>query len=318
MASENNVGHLIIPQDKVPAAAYQAIYHKLTSKIEKLHEVFDEAYEIEVRDIAQLDSMLCQIIRQYPTESQSSKCAISFRKDERIEVSSIEKFRLLNLTTNKPTEAIEYTFDFYTILPVEIKEAEDIVQRFKVTLKVDQDFVEEGDDMPFYVVGMMSGKNIRMTIEYSDYAVGRTLQTCVQDWVDALPSKRVPLVIKFLEKRADFFHVFVPYLFASASLYGASKFEVQNLQNMTQIIMIGISVAILMFVVARILIILFYKELNQSKPLTFIKLTNGDKVRSQKIILARGKKYAALAFISASICLGIIVNLFSAWLWAKL
>src|SRR5688572_14535583 len=157
--------YLIIPKDKVPAAAYQAIYHKLTDKIEKLHEFFDDAYNIGVEDVIQLHDMLCQTVRQYPIQGQNVTVQISFHKDERLDSSSIEKFKMLNFSTNKPTEVVEYKFDFYTILPVEIRDAQDIVQRFKVTVKIDQDFVEEEDGFPF-AFRAWSGRNIRLEVEY--------------------------------------------------------------------------------------------------------------------------------------------------------
>jgi hypothetical protein len=40
--------HLVISSDKVPVAAYQAIYHKLTSKVEKISETFPDAYIIKI------------------------------------------------------------------------------------------------------------------------------------------------------------------------------------------------------------------------------------------------------------------------------
>lgn len=63
-------GHLIIPQDKVPVAAYQALYHKLTSKTEKLRETFNDAYLIRAQDIMQLDAMLCQTVKQFPVQGK--------------------------------------------------------------------------------------------------------------------------------------------------------------------------------------------------------------------------------------------------------
>jgi hypothetical protein len=56
----NVVEHLIISGDRVPVAAYQAIYHKLTSKVEKISEIFEDAYEISMEDLIQLDTMLRQ------------------------------------------------------------------------------------------------------------------------------------------------------------------------------------------------------------------------------------------------------------------
>lgn len=200
------VEHLVIPNERVPTAAYQAIYHKLTSKVEKLHEVFPDAYEVAVEDIIQLNERLIQSIKQYPVKSSNSSCSISLREHERMDSSSIEKFRTLNFTTNKPTAAINYRFDFFTELPVEIEAAENIVQRFDVSVIVDQDFVEEDEDsIPLFIKTMSYGSNIRLKIEYSDYSVGRNLQVTIQDWVKNLTTRKVSPVFSFLNKRADFF-----------------------------------------------------------------------------------------------------------------
>ncbi len=314
MTQSNSVGHIIIPQDKVPAAAYQAIYHKLTSKIEKLHQYFDDAYTIGVSDIVQLNDMLCQLVRQYAVESQSSTCSISFHKDEKITTSSIEKFRIINFSTQKPTEALEYIFDFYTILPVEIKEAEDIVQRFKVIVKVDQDFIEESEGMPFFVRGIVSGKNILLVIEYSDYAVGRNLQVCVQDWVDNLPSKKIPKTLEFFEKQVEFLGVSFPYIFVAACLFGLSKFGVSEVGNSYEFILKSLSIASLMYIIGRTLSVKFFDVISRTKPLTFIKITNGDMARSKKLEESRSKKKAFAVFLGSTLVFGVIANLFSEWI----
>lgn len=197
--------HLVIPHGKVPVAAYQAIYHHLTSKVEKLQLRYTDAYEIEVSDIVQLHERLDQVTRQYPVQQKSSECSITLYKNEKLQCSSIEKFKTLNFLNNKPTDSISYKFDFFTVLPVEIDSANDIVQRFKINAIIDQDLVEISDDgLPYFIKNMASGDNIRVVIEYSDYAVARTLQATVDEWVESLKSRKIPSVYNFTQKHSDF------------------------------------------------------------------------------------------------------------------
>lgn len=316
--AENNVGHLIIPQDKVPTSAYQAIYHKLTSKVEKLSETFDDIYCVDINAIVHLNTMLCQITKQYPVQSQNSRCSISFHKDEALSVSSIEKLQTINFSTQKPTEAIEYNFDFFSVLPVEIKEAQDIVQRFKVTVKIDQDFVDEVTGIPWAMRSLMSGQNITLQIEYSDYAVGRSLQVCVQDWVKSLNGKPLPKFIKFAEMKSDFAAYAVPYSFAIASLFGQSIFAKSQDSVGAGFLLSSMALAVLMLLLGKILVVNFYRQLALSKPLTFICITAGDVLRKQRILKERSTKNAVLLFIFATIVVGILINVFSSYIWDQL
>lgn len=314
------VEHLIIPNAKVPAAAYQAIYHKLTSKVEKLTEVFTDAYEIKVDDVIQLDQRLQQVIRQYPVQSKNSVCSISFYKDEKIESSSIDKFCSINFSTAKPTANLNYEFDFFTILPVEIKEAENIVQRFKVSVLMDQDFVEDEENLPLFVRGYSSGNNIRLRIEYSDFVVGRVLQVTVQDWVKTLPFKKVPKFLAFVERRADFMTAFVPYVFTAASLFGLSKISYSSeVHDVAPQILTSLSVAAIMWVAGRFLNVQLFRQVQAGKPLTFIRITNGDNIRCGKMKSSRNRRLWLASILGITIALGICVNVLSNYVfeWLK-
>jgi hypothetical protein len=307
--SSEITGHLVIPQDKVPAAAYQAIYHKLTKKVEKLTEYFDDAYIIRVSDIVQLNDMLCQATRQYKVESQSATAAISFHKDERVDNSSVEKFKMMNFSTQKPTEVIEYAFDFYTILPVELKEAEDIVQRFKVNIRIDQDFVEE--DERLYVIYPASGQNIRLQVEYSDYAVGRTLQVCIQDWVKSLESTKKRNLHRRLKSRIDSIMLVVPYSFLIASIWGLSQFRIESFSGLLK----ALAISVLMFAIGRAAAVKLLSKLSNFEPLTFLLITAGDNARRDKIDKQRQRNRSMAYIIFASVMIGILINLFSSYIW---
>jgi hypothetical protein len=315
MAQDVHGSHLIITQDKVPTAAYQAIYHKLTSKIEKFHQTFQDAYEIEVQDIVQLDAMLKQTAKQFPVQGQNSVCDISFNGDTRLDSSSIERFSIINFAVNKPTKVVQYVFDFYSILPVEIKDAQDIVQRFKVIVKIDQDFIEEDNNMPFFMAGFSSGKNITLTIEYSDYAVSRNLQICVQDWVSTLKTRKIHPCISIIENRFDVIYNVVPFLFIASFLFGQSVIKNLNSQNVYRDLLQTFSYSILMYAFGKIIASQFMQKIQAIKPLTFIKITGGDLQRYDKICLKRKRELGLFTFIAVTVPAAIILNLFSSAIW---
>lgn len=307
------VDHLIIPASRVPAAAYQALYHKLTSKVEKLTETFADAYYIGTEDIIQLDHRLSQVIKQYPVKSQNAVCSLILRKGERIDSSSVDKFRTINFATPKTTQAVNYEFYFFTILPVEIKDAEDIVQRFKVSVLVDQDFMEEEDDgVPLFLKGMVSGNNIRLMVEYSDYAVGRNLQMTVQDWVSNLESKKIPALFSFMDNRSDAINAFVPLSFSASLLFGYSRiYYIDAPGKVASTVIFAVAIAIAMYLLGRFLNVQLYRQLQISKPLTYLNFTTGDRTRSNSLKSKQTRRLWLAGFFGVTIIVGILVNLFS-------
>lgn len=314
-----NVEHLIISSDRVPVAAYQAIYHKLTSNVETINEIFADAYDITIDDLVQLDHLLHQAILQYPVQSKNSKCGVSLRKNEKIEPSSFEKFKVFNFNTMKPTSKFSYSFDFFTVLPVELREAENIVQRFKLSLVIDQDFIEDSDGIPHYFRSVVCGNNIAMKVEYSDYNVGRNIQVTVQDWVSSLPTRKIPKVVSFFENKSDFFCVMIPRAFLLFSFVGLIFSPIDSLfDTFIQNIFFGLALGTASFILGHILCVELYRNISEVKPLTFIYLTKGDRDRAD-IMKARRKMKARWAtFFGATIIVGLLVNLLSSFLFEAL
>ena len=304
--------HLVISGDKVPVAAYQAIYHKITSRVEKLAQTFPDAYIITADDIIHLDRLLNQSIIQYPVKSSSSNCGISLHKNERIEPSSFEKFRIFNFSMNHPTSKISYQLDFMTVLPVEIVNANDIVQRFKVSVIIDQDFVEEEDNLPTFMKGMLSGNNISLVVEYSDYNVGRNLQVTVQDWVSSLQGQPNPSWIRHLEQKSDFVSTIVPRLGLAAGLFGLSKWwHPVDTASVVRDLFLGLGWSVVIYIAFHIIVVEMYRQLSQARPLTFICLTKGDIDRRTTMALRRKRKAAITLGLLTLIIVTIPINVFS-------
>lgn len=223
----------------------------------------------------------------------------------------------MHFSTNKPTSNVEYIFDFFTSLPAEIPEAEDIIQKFKVLITIDQDFIEENGELPFFIRGI-SGQNIKLTIEYSDYSVGRNLQGCVKDWVSQTNSKKIPVIIRRFEQRWYGISQNTPLLFAASSLYGCSFFFTQATIIYQAHLLRTLAYAVCMFLIGGFLSNRLMKQIQLVKPLTFIELTAGDSSRIIKFKSRQNKSYALLTFFGVTIIGGIVTNLFSAFLFIKL
>ena len=314
---------LVISDDKVPTSAYQAIYHKMTSKVESLSEIFHDSYKIKIEDISHLNNIIETTIKQFTIKGQKCQITLSLNKGESLVFSSFEKFYKFNFSTVCSTSKIVYDLDFFTVIPVEIKDAEDIVQRFKATVSIDQDFVEDDEDsMPAYLQGMWAGRNIYLKIEYSDYSVARNIQSVVRDWVSGLPTDKKSAYRKFLDKHGEFFNFFVPRFFSFGTLISFSAFALDIKYtaqlNFPQIIVLAAACAILSQIIGHVLVVRFYREISLSRLLTFILVTEGDRRRYTKMTGRLGLRNLFATFFLVTIFGGIVASLIASYIFVKI
>lgn len=320
MAEIAQTANLIIPESRVPVGAYQAIYHKLTRKTEKLTQIFDDIYEIKIDDIIQLNNYLEQTIIQYGVKGKSCECTLSLNKHESFQCSSFEKFKIINFNHSKPTAEIDYQLDFFTVIPTEIENTDEIVQKFKVTVRVDQDFYEDNDHLPLFMRNAISGRNIVLTIEYSDFAVARNLQGAVQDWVATLSQRKESKSLKFLDDRSDFINVMLPRILATTALIGgAAGWSSRHLTDRpVSYILYYMAYALIGFIAGHIISVEFFRNLNLVRPKTFLLFTKGDRDRHRLYEKQVGKKKAMAYFVVTIFGAGIVINLLSSFIGAKL
>ena len=65
MVEREGSSSITISEGDIPIAAYQAIYHKMTRRTEKLVRKFDDPFIITRENIVDLDERIRQSIRQY-------------------------------------------------------------------------------------------------------------------------------------------------------------------------------------------------------------------------------------------------------------
>lgn len=84
---------IVISDDNIPFTAYQAIYHKLTKRVEIIARFISEICEVHIHDIVNLDARLRQLLAQYQVKGCSVQCIVSIKDGYTNVYSSIEKFK---------------------------------------------------------------------------------------------------------------------------------------------------------------------------------------------------------------------------------
>lgn len=316
---------ILISGEHLTPAAYQAVYHKLTSKTERIQEVFYEAYEITFSDLRQLYTLMEQTVSQYHVKGKNCELIMSLHKGETYSFSSFERASIFNFSSRCPTTKIVMEYDFFTILPINIPEAKDIVQRFKVSIQIDQDFIEESilESRVSFYRPIFTGENISLIIEYANYSVARALQSTIQTWVAGLRSSSSGYISNMISRNSDDIHVSVPRIMFMATLIGAYVALTSNMLSsakaVAELILITLSVATFFYTFGIILTSWFLRLLHLVKPLTFIRITQGDEDRYQRYALRRTARKRWIGFIVITVLVSLGVNLASSFIfeWLK-
>ena len=309
---------LVISGEDIPFGAYQAIYHKLTKKVEKRSKSYKDAFELNFSDIQNLNDRLNQLVKQFDVKSCRCQVSHALRDDTSREFSSFEKFKLADLSMRSRTRSLSYDFDFLIILKPEIPQASEVAQRFKIEIVFDQDFIEDEDyDAPHFIRGMFIGRNIQYLIEYSDYAVSESLSATVENWISSLPKKEPTELRKFLQKSERFSKIYLDstcrtFIYLSGA-YAISKSSDINWQITVVALSLGISS--LMFMLCNTFVEKFYTAITAARPLTRIKLTVGD-FDYDKNDEVREKKQTWIArFMFVGIFLTVALSILSNYLY---
>lgn len=190
---------LTLKDDDIPFGAYQAIYHKLTRRVERDRKFYSGAYSISFGDIENFHQRLRQSIKQYQTKAERCEVIHSIRNESTRFHSSFEKFKINSVHSTLPTSRLAYEFDFLIVLPPEIEQASEIAQRYKLTLVLDQDLYNPDEDL-FMMPRVPDINNIELNVEFSDYSVYQSLRAVVDEWVSHLPRREPTVSIKTIKK----------------------------------------------------------------------------------------------------------------------
>ena len=282
---------LVIQGDDIPFGAYQAIYHKLTKKVEKRHKTYNEAYTIDFNDILSLHERLCQVVKQYQVKSERCNVTQSFVDATSSEHSSFERFRMADMSSTSATKLINYEFDFLVVLPPEVPEATEIAQRYVINVRMDQDFYEKPEAIPFLFKQMIVvGQNLSLSIEYADYAVSETLLATIDGWERGLRSTKTKLALSWILKREDSIRKYIPHAASSIPIFlsiGQLR-HATTIASASTVLAIAIGLGILGSPLTSLGLNKLFQESAYYRAWTYLLLTIGDSRRHADLAKKKG------------------------------
>lgn len=308
-------GEIAIPEDSVPYSAYQAIYHKLTKKTEKIIREYDDPYIINVDSISQLEYRISQLLKQYSVKGHRCEITHSHKDSYSHTYSSLSKFKMMNFGVPDCTQSLAYEFDFLIVLPSEMDLGGEIAQRYKISLIASQEYTVNDIRLPSFLrdVGHVGG--IELKIEYSDYAVAQAIESCVTGWISSLKKIDSSPISRYILKYESFFAKYSPVTVQIIPLVAGAWYIAKSQ------ISPSLSVSIALFCVA-LGAISYYVAMNGGKsifsllrrfvPSCTLEITEGDRIKKTELQKSRKRAVKIIIFILAGIIMTSAVNIFSA------
>lgn len=308
----------ILADDQIPYQAYQAIYHKLTRKTERLNRSFAGCYDVDFASVQNLHSTLEQTIRQYGPKLKRSEISVSLKEDKVHRFSSFERFRAYGFTENVPTRRIVYELNFVIILPPEIPAAQEIKQAYKIGVMIDQDFYEESDSEPDREIAfrMFGDRNIELFIEYVDHSVAAAIEANVASWVGTLVKKpNSPLLRWFLCREFEISYnlprLAIASIFLVLAAVGVSDFlSSKGISSIPEQALAMGALFLVLQVLLKISTKIFHDSLHALRQRTFVNLTVGDGGRITDYARRRGRAKAMMGFAITSVLAPIALAFF--------
>lgn len=311
--------HLVIPEGKVPVAAYQAIYHKLTKKTERLSKIYSGAFDFTFDELRSLNQRIEQTIVQYQVKGYNCEVTHSLKNDQSSSFSSFEKFSRANFDhILSPSRSVTLECDFMVVLPTELEETSAIAQRYRVRVTCDQDFVSEEDldqEEYFFSTGEYT-KNIMTNIEYTDFSVARSLQTMLDDWVTSIKNKDERKTYHRFSRFLNTYRARLPSLLAASVLLGSYLFiSTRNIDGISPLLL-SLTIALTLYAISDIMLKKAGHLVMLVRPSSFLLVTKGDHSRFDERTGKMAKQKALLWFLVGTVLTSFAVSLASSYIWS--
>jgi hypothetical protein len=178
-STEPKVGIILDDAERFQLA--QAIYNTVTGKTEKLSRSYSKNYMIRYADINQLHAKCVQACTQWNVLQKSSSITVHHIDDNKEQFSSMDRFKIYDVSKTAPVESVVYEFNILIALPkISKPQNYKIVVRCISRIGMLKKMEDEEGPMPF---GRFFGASpILVEIEYVDYVVARNLLSMLDSW----------------------------------------------------------------------------------------------------------------------------------------
>lgn len=319
-------GNLVIPVEKVPVAAFEAIYQHITRKIETLNKSYKGDFKLTFRNLEELYRQIEQSVAQY--QIKAKKCEVSFTlsNGEVHTYSTFEKFASMNYNAiTHRIRNISISYDFLVIPPPTDLQLEELSQRYKIRV----DYTQEMEESEHIIISggiflreiTLGSAPVLTHIEYSDYAVARHVQSLLDDWVERLRFSDERVLGKKTLKWTRRIATAAVFALVIAAFIGSVFFEPGSYASyvtpMRYFAMV-LAVAITALIVGIYLDTQVTKLTGLLTAKTTIQITHGDKEAMNKLLDSRKKSYTSLYFVFSAIIVAMIVSLAANYLTSML
>ena len=207
------------------------------------------------------------------------------------------------------------------ILANDVREAQDIAQRYKVEISITQEFTDSDDmRLPYFIRQIGHIGQVLVKIEYTDYAVAQSIDACISGWIDTLKENKPHWLARYLfsaeyvaESFLDTAARATPML--AGALYIASNLGKISAQEAVALSLFCLALGFVSFTVVSRLTSAFYGLLRRFAPSTIIQITRGDRDKLAHLAKRRNDAKWLMSVVVISIVLSFVVNIYSAFVY---
>lgn len=313
---------IYISEEMIPIDAYQAIFYKITKKVDQLTNTYHGGYIIHPNDIINLDYYIQQMLKQYQVIGKNVEITHKLQKNSSKTFTDIQKFKIDNMSSRKITTIIAYQTEFMIKLPQEIEEAKNIIQRYKLSVMIPNHEIDENDmDAPSILRGFSMPPRIEVSLDFVDYAVAVAIQSTIEEWIDGLSKEKERKITHYVNKYEDKLETIILSMTMTMPFIGAIiliRYHNYNIASLFEISLFCIVSLIIFRFVTNATLQKISKYSTILRPRMKINFTLGDQDRINNMETKRKKVSNLMYFLFFGIFLNIFFNLLSSWLFTKI
>lgn len=311
---------ILISDEVIPFDAYQAIFYKLTKKVNQIRKIYYGGYYIDRDHIINLDSFIQQFIKQYRVTARNTEITHQIKNFTTVTYADLELFKLDGMITTEITSFFVYEFNFLVKLPQGTSEVKDIAQRYKLSIAIAQSVIND-DELSPLLENFLSRPKIIMILDYVDFNISLSLQSTIDKWILTLQKEKERKITQFIIKNKIRLINLISTITIASPFIGAIlliknyNYDVKFLFEISFLCII--SSIFFRLITGTIInkIISYSSDLN---PQMKINLTKGDKNRIKEINNKEKKLKKFLYFLIFGIFFTIVINFISSWIYTIL
>lgn len=207
-------------EEQISWQVLQAFYNHITAKTESLINKLDLPIQINIENIHQLNTKICQISEQYTIKALNCSISVFHVGDSRADFSSFERFKLYDTSINSPVEQIEIKYEILKVLPNVQKP-----QKYTISIVLTSGIVAESNineirkKLPNGFKALIGYYTATIKINYIDYVVAKNYEHTIDEWLKSCSVYSLSKPVLTLKKYSEQLRVILKYIFFLSVIY---------------------------------------------------------------------------------------------------